>query len=246
MTRAETAKIAVKLSGSGTTGCKGNIYSDVTSSLGDLCEYIEAAADAKIVSREQDQFRASELVTRAEIVKILLGAVHVAPSSKPSGFSDVPESLSDLAGYINAAVETGCVKPQPLFSPNAPAVRGEVFKIASCVLKHKPPSAEQPYKKLVWSEEFNGNSLNLAKWNIETGSDGWGNNELQDYTGSGNIWVSGGNLVIEARKTDEAGSGQYSSARINTHKKASWTYGKIEARIKLPHGQGMWPAFWML
>jgi len=80
---------------------------------------------------------------------------------------------------------------------------------------------------------------------METGSDGWGNNELQNYTESGNVFVENGNLIIEARKENGTGA-EFSSARINTHRKASWTYGKIEARIKLPYGQGIWPAFWML
>lgn len=98
---------------------------------------------------------------------------------------------------------------------------------------------------LAWSDEFTGSSLDPEKWNLETGSGGWGNNELQNYTDMGNVSVSSGYLTIEARRED-AGGALYSSARINTHTKASWTHGKIEARIKLPTGQGIWPAFWML
>jgi beta-glucanase (GH16 family) len=99
--------------------------------------------------------------------------------------------------------------------------------------------------KLVWSDEFNGNSLDMSKWTFNVGGNGWGNNELQYYTDGSNIKVSDGKLIIEARKMPFAGN-EFTSARISTQGKASWTYGKIEARIKLPYGQGIWPAFWML
>ena len=101
------------------------------------------------------------------------------------------------------------------------------------------------YWKLVWSDEFNGNSLDMSKWNFDVGGDGWGNNELQYYTDGANVKVADGKLSIEARKNSFGGR-EFISARITTQGKASWTYGKIEARIKLPHGQGIWPAFWML
>lgn len=119
-----------------------------------------------------------------------------------------------------------------------------MFKISACMMKYKKSPVAHSWK-MVWSDEFNGNSLDTDKWNLETGADGWGNNELQNYTSTGNVTVSDGTLTIEARKENSSGA-NYSSARINTHKKASWTYGKIEARIKLPFGQGIWPAFWML
>ncbi len=101
---------------------------------------------------------------------------------------------------------------------------------------------------LVWSDEFNGTSLNTSNWSCEigTGSSGWGNNELQYYTDrTQNLQVTDGNLVITARKESYGGM-NYTSARIKTQELQSFTYGKIEARIKLPSGQGLWPAFWML
>lgn len=101
---------------------------------------------------------------------------------------------------------------------------------------------------LVWSDEFNGSSLSTSNWTAEigTGSSGWGNNELQYYTNRNeNLSVSGGNLVITARKESYGGM-NYTSARIKTQNHYSFTYGKVEARIKLPSGQGLWPAFWML
>ena len=101
---------------------------------------------------------------------------------------------------------------------------------------------------LVWNEEFSGTSLNTASWNYEigNGSGGWGNNELEYYTNSTkNVFVSNGNLIIEARK-ESTGGFNYSSARLTTQNKKSFTYGRIDIRAKLPRGKGIWPALWML
>ncbi len=100
--------------------------------------------------------------------------------------------------------------------------------------------------KLVWSDEFEGTQINPFKWTFEKGAGGWGNNELQYYTDrTENAYVDSGMLVIKAIKENYSGS-FYTSARMVTKGHASWQYGKIEARMKLPYGQGIWPAFWML
>ncbi|MCB2195696.1 MAG: family 16 glycosylhydrolase [Bacteroidetes bacterium] len=103
--------------------------------------------------------------------------------------------------------------------------------------------------ELVWNDEFNYNGLpDSTKWYFEEGGTGWGNNELQYYTSKRieNAYVENGYLTIEARKEDYNGK-DYTSARLITYPNGhSWKYGKIEARIKLPYGQGIWPAFWML
>lgn len=99
---------------------------------------------------------------------------------------------------------------------------------------------------LAWSDEFNGTSINTSNWKYETGGDGWGNNELEYYTNrSENARVENGNLVVEARKENYNGM-NYTSARLKSQGLKNWTYGKVEARMKLPAGQGVWPAFWML
>ncbi|REJ17019.1 MAG: 1,3--beta-D-glucan 3-glucanohydrolase [Paenibacillaceae bacterium] len=109
------------------------------------------------------------------------------------------------------------------------------------------PKAEAAYQ-LVWSDEFNGPSINTNYWTFEigTGSNGWGNNELQYYTSRPeNARIENGNLVIEARRESYGGM-NYTSARLKTQGKVNFKYGRIEARIKLPKGQGLWPAFWTL
>jgi beta-glucanase (GH16 family) len=100
---------------------------------------------------------------------------------------------------------------------------------------------------LVWSDEFDGTTLNSGNWVAETGrgpnNDGWGNNEQQTYTSdSANLRVDSGNLIIQAVKSGSA----WSSARIKSQEKRSFQYGKIEFRAKLPTGVGPWPAAWLL
>lgn len=100
----------------------------------------------------------------------------------------------------------------------------------------------------VWSDEFNYTGMpDSKKWSFEDWAPGTVNNELQRYVPNRkeNCRVEDGNLIIEARKDSYAGS-EYSSARIHSSKKAFWTYGRIEARMKLPGGKGTWSAFWMM
>ncbi len=101
---------------------------------------------------------------------------------------------------------------------------------------------------VVWEDLFEGDSLNLDDWNIETHEPGWVNNELQEYTESpDNIYVKDGNLVIKPIKTvDESGNVSYTSGRVNTQNKHDFKYGLFEARVKVPAGQGYLPAFWMM
>ena len=102
---------------------------------------------------------------------------------------------------------------------------------------------------LAWSDEFNTpGAPDPAKWgyDIGTGSNGWGNNELQYYTNRPeNASISNGTLKITARKENFSGSA-YTSARLLTKNKFTTRYGKIEVRAKLPSGVGTWPAIWML
>jgi beta-glucanase (GH16 family) len=95
---------------------------------------------------------------------------------------------------------------------------------------------------LAWSDEFNGTAVDTTKWNFETGPNV--NNEKEYYQAT-NATVANGNLVITAKK-ESVGGQPYTSARLNTQGKVTAQYGRIEARIKLPLGTGLWPAFWML
>jgi len=103
-----------------------------------------------------------------------------------------------------------------------------------------------PGHDLVWQDEFDGNSLNLSDWTHELGASGWGNEEWQFYTDrEENSYVSDGRLIIEAKEESFSGS-NYTSARIITRDQQSFMFGRIDIRAKLPEGQGIWPALWML
>jgi beta-glucanase (GH16 family) len=106
--------------------------------------------------------------------------------------------------------------------------------------------------QLVWSDEFETDTLDASKWSFELGTGAqyglisWGNNELQHYTNrEENLYLQDGMLHIVARQ-EQFANRNYTSARIRTINKGDWTYGKFEIRAKLPKGQGLWPALWML
>ena len=129
-----------------------------------------------------------------------------------------------------------------------------LFVAAVAILAAAEPASAQ--WTLVWSDEFNGPNgaaPDPSKWTYDTGGGGWGNGELQVYCAPGsnaspcstanpNIFQSGGQLVIRARNS----GGTWTSGRMKTQGVAQFQYGRIEARMRLPVGAGLWPAFWML
>jgi beta-glucanase (GH16 family) len=141
--------------------------------------------------------------------------------------------------------------------PGLVAISALLALVAGCGTGSAPPSvppADQKAWTLVWSDEFdgaNGSLPDAAKWNLETGGGGWGNNELEYYTKRPqNAHLQDGMLVIQALKETYTGPDNvkrnYISARLNTAGRYELTYGRVEARLKVPYGQGLWPAFWML
>jgi beta-glucanase (GH16 family) len=129
-----------------------------------------------------------------------------------------------------------------------------IFVISICAAAQSSPQVARPGWKLVWSDEFdgaNGSPIDSSKWVAESGGNGWGNQELEYYTSrADNVVQQDGNLVIKAVEEKYSGpdgvTRNYTSARLKTQGKFSQKYGRFEARIKIPYGQGIWPAFWML
>ncbi|MFT4752772.1 MAG: beta-glucanase (GH16 family) [Salibacteraceae bacterium] len=130
----------------------------------------------------------------------------------------------------------------------------EIEAVKFTLLKEHTPTPTQYQQnmsgkkwRLVWSDEFEGTGLpDTAKWDYNRGNWGWGNNELQYYTEhqQKNARLADGNLIIEAHKNKA--SGEWTSARLTTQGKASFLYGKIEFRAKVPTGRGTWAAGWFL
>ena len=132
------------------------------------------------------------------------------------------------------------------------------FVVAVSVLSFVLPAAARDKEPkgwtLTWSDEFNqpdGSARDPAKWDYALGGHGWGNQELETYTDRReNSQIVDGKLVITARRESFTGKDgiarEYTSARLLTRGKFSQQYGRFEARIKIPYGQGIWPAFWML
>ena len=122
------------------------------------------------------------------------------------------------------------------------------------ITQEEPPVVSDPDDQdywndaeLIWSDEFDGESISEENWVFETGGGGWGNAELQNYQDTGNAVVSDGTLKITAkRNTDNTIEGAFTSARMNS--KESFRYGRMEIRAKMPEhkGNGLWPAIWML
>lgn len=131
-----------------------------------------------------------------------------------------------------------------------------IWIITSCKNTTPPESETMTSKlskatndwKLSWSEEFSSDSLDVDTWNRQVEKAGRFNEEWQRYTDdTQNAQIKNGVLEITAvHESDTHGMNQYSSARLNTAQKKTFSYGKIVAKIKLPQGAGLWPAFWML
>ena len=128
-------------------------------------------------------------------------------------------------------------------------IRRPLASLAVALLTGCASAVSGTSRTLVWSDEFEGPAgqvANPANWSFDVGED-WGNAQLEyDTDRAANASLDGaGNLVITARRETYRGR-QYTSARILTRGKQSFQYGRIAARMKLPRGRGMWPAFWML
>jgi beta-glucanase (GH16 family) len=134
-----------------------------------------------------------------------------------------------------------------------------VLALGACGGGDRPAPSSQPSPapagwQLTWSDEFDapdGAAPDSSRWAFDLGGGGWGNNELQSYTDRReNSVIRNGALVIHvARETFTGGDGirrDYTSARLKTQSRFTQTYGRFEARIRIPRGQGIWPAFWML
>jgi beta-glucanase (GH16 family) len=156
------------------------------------------------------------------------GFAVVAAACGTSDDSDADEAVTTATG--EAATTT-------------PTVPASTTTIAS----PEPIPVEPPEgMELVWSDEFDGDTIDPSNWTYDIGGWGWGNGEAQYYTDrSENARTQNGLLVIELREEQYEDS-YYTSARLKSQGLQEFQYGRLEARIKVPSGSGTWPAFWML
>ncbi len=157
-------------------------------------------------------------------------------------------TITNFSSTLLAPAGTYYVRYQVVFQGDAANSAGSVyFDDLNLNLTSAAPYGNW---NIVWSDEFNGTNINAATWTYDLGNGGsnpgWGNNELEYYTGrTNNASVSGGLLHIVARKESTNGF-SYTSARMKTQGLAAWKYGRFEWRARCPGGTGFWPALWFL
>lgn len=165
----------------------------------------------------------------------------------PNGGLEYKFTYDNWVGAENFSAGSPCTVTNFGFTNRYWLVSGDAVLDVACfnACSNCVPEVE-PDWSLIWCDEFNGNSIDSNNWTHEQGNWGWGNNEWQNYTNSSsNSFVAGGVLNIRAIQESSNGS-NYSSARLISNNKFEFQYGKVEARLKVPFGQGIWPAFWML
>ena len=165
--------------------------------------------------------------------------------------------ITKLLAVVSAlAVLGGCSKPADT-SETAPAATDAATEATEAAQEETTAetteaAADEDVPEisgydLLWHDEFNGDALDESIWNYEPHEPGWTNEELQEYTTStDNVFVRDGNLVIKAIKSEKDGKDYYTSGKVTAQNKKDFMYGKVVARAKVPEGQGLWPAIWMM
>lgn len=180
-----------------------------------------------------------------------------AQTLAPRSFRAIATRLAFLAAvlslFANPTAITACVAAN---DDSAVATVTSTTTSTAAAQSALPQPSEEPATaaakdwKLVWQDEFDGESLDYSKWEIEVNAFGGGNQELQIYTDRReNVRVEGGRLILEARRDNHGIQGtvrEYSSGRIRSKHRGDWKYGRFEIRAKMPAGAGLWPAAWLL
>ncbi len=186
----------------------------------------------------------TDFVSSTQTVTFLPNEVQKTISITVIG-DDIKEGDDDfnvvLSGAVNGVIYKGTGKA---------VIENDDSRVDFTKTGYDAPTSYPGYA-LAWADEFNGTTLNLSDWSFENGDGcpgncGWGNNELEYYTGRPeNLFFQDGKMIIEARKENYSGK-SYTSSKILTRGKKIFKYGRIDIRAKLPKGKGIWPAFWLL
>jgi beta-glucanase (GH16 family) len=189
---------------------------------------MSAASHPAHLGRDARPRRVAALLAVAATLAAACGSDSEDAAGEPSGGTDAP-AVTGSTSVGSPATEPATVAPAPTITAPEPM-----------------PPAPPAGMELVWSDEFDGNTIDRTNWKHDIGGWGWGNGEAQYYTDRPeNARVENGLLVIELRQERYEDS-YYTSARLKTQDLQEFRYGRIEARIRVPKGSGTWPAFWML
>ena len=160
----------------------------------------------------------------------------------------IVSSSSRMGSVSSSSLQNDSQSSSSSKNPKADDSSSSIGSSSSATAEKQSSSSAELSPKPFWNDEFDGDAIDNSKWtyDIGTGASGWGNNEKEYYTNrKENAYVKDGILHIRAQKEDYEGS-KYTSARMLTKGKFAFKYGTVEARIALPTGKGIWPAFWML
>jgi beta-glucanase (GH16 family) len=214
-------------------------------------QYHYDPARAKIAAQaRQSEADASAQAVEQERLKEKAQAEVVSPKPPAPGAPLLADNK--VASTPSVTTQAAPATPAPSGPSTLPAPGGSQFSLNHGVSGAADSSHDvvNPNWKLVWSDEFDGDSIDTSKWGFEIDGKGGGNGEEEYYTDKPeNAHIENGNLLITAIKdgTDSEGNKhRFTSARMVTKGKFSWKYGRFEARIKMPTGRGVWPAFWLM
>jgi len=218
--------------------------------IGDF-EQVDVRADGTLMDTKEARMK---LKVSAQRVKINGQSIERSSNSYVvNGESVLAETEEPKPSSAPSATPTAQNTPVPQKTTKKSNSSGssDTSKTPSPSVTPAPTGSTNPNQEwhLVWSDEFDGPEINMNNWSYDDPTNGRWNKEIQSYT-QNNAYIKDGSLIIEARKEDiTEPSGEtynYSSAKLITKGKQSWKYGKFEIRAKMPIGQGIWPAIWMM
>ncbi|HEX2621143.1 MAG TPA: family 16 glycosylhydrolase [Phototrophicaceae bacterium] len=235
-----------------------SLYGNNTGSQIQIDIFDNRAPDSTTDTAERYYYRVNDDYTGWKTFTIPLSEFQRRTDFQPGGAPDDGFGLNEVSGYaFGFPAGTGAMVAylDNVILMTDEAIGDEVAMVEAAAATPEPtPEGEWA---LVWSDEFDGEAgaaPNENNWKCEVGGHGWGNSEFEYYTSCpANAALSGdGELIITARKEAAPdpscwyGPCEYTSARLITQGKVEFQYGRVEARLKIPYGQGIWPAFWML
>ena len=158
------------------------------------------------------------------------------------------KALSLIAALAMVVSAAGCgEKNENTDTAKAPETTAAAETTTEAAASNETDVPEIEGYDLLWNDEFSADALDESKWNYEPHEPGWTNEELQEYTTStDNVFIRDGKLVIKAIKSEKDGKDYYTSGKVTGQNKTDFTYGKVVVSAKVPEGQGLWPAIWMM